>query len=284
MKTSVISILTLAALAGPASLPFHAAAAENAGSNPAAVKNADGTQNWIWTNARAGSTNAPRETVLSFKIDGSSLTGKLSTPGSDGKPVSTPITGGKADGDSISFVVIREVNGNAVTNQYSGKISGDTLTGTIAFTRNGEPATRKWEAKNAGAKSEAASVAPPKPGYDENGNKIVNETHYKELNIADTEKLLAEHPETEILDLRPPAQYAAGHIPGAKNVDLSDKETYLNNLKPLDKNKRYLVYSVVGHFRTVRALEYFEANGVPHAAAIDGGFKAWSTANKPVEK
>ena len=44
------------------------------------------------------------------------------------------------------------------------------------------------------------------------------------------------------------------------------------------------MYSVVGHFRTVRALEYFEANGFPNAAAIDGGFKAWSTANKTVEK
>ena len=283
MKTSATSILTLslgALVSTAAWIPtLHAAEAV---SGKAGVLT-EGVHNWVWTPTNRNAT-VQRENLLSVKVSSGSLSGAISIPGADGKPASHPISNPQFENGALRFAFIREVNGNSITNEYSAKIEGDSLVGTIAFNRNGTAATRPWQAKDAGARTEAAAVTPPKPGYDENGNKIVNETHYKELNIADTEKLLAEHPETVILDLRPPAQYAAGHIPGAKNADLSDKETYLENLKPLDKNKRYLVYSVVGHFRTVRALEYFEANGFPHAAAIDGGFKAWSTANKPVEK
>lgn len=270
MKPSVKSLLTLGVFVAHSALVSSALAASASG-------------NWIWV-SNGRSATVPKENILSLQASGSTLTGKISAPGTDGKPADTAITAGKVNGDEISFALIREVNGSPVTNLYSGKIAGDTLTGTISFNRNGETQSRKWEAKNAGSRTEAAAVAPPKPGYDENGNKIVNETHYKEVTVDEAAKILADHPETVVLDLRPPSNFTAGHIPGAKNVDLSDKETYLENLKPLDKTKRYLVYSVVGHFRTVRALEYFEANGFPVAAAIDGGFKAWSTAGKPVEK
>lgn len=49
-----------------------------------------------------------------------------------------------------------------------------------------------------------------------------------------------------ILDIRRPADYAAGHIPGAKNIfwlDLLKPE----NLKKLPKDKKIVVYCYVGH-------------------------------------
>lgn len=104
------------------------------------------------------------------------------------------------------------------------------------------------------------------------------------LPIPEAEKFLADHPDAIILDLRPPENYAAGHLPGATNDDVTDDATYKSVLAALDKTKWYLVHSVVGHFRTVRALEYFEANGFEHAAAIDGGYQAWGTAGKPIVK
>ncbi|MDB6111023.1 MAG: hypothetical protein JWR69_2773, partial [Pedosphaera sp.] len=70
----------------------------------------------------------------------------------------------------------------------------------------------------------------------------------------------------------------------AKNYDVSDEATYKEVLAPLDKSKWYLAHSIIGHFRTVRALEYFEAHGFEHVAAIDGGYKAWVDAGKPVVK
>ncbi|HZP06204.1 MAG TPA: hypothetical protein VFB43_14985 [Terracidiphilus sp.] len=61
-----------------------------------------------------------------FHVDGSTLTGKISSPRGD-----TDITDGKVDGDNISFTQKVSFNGNDLTINYSGKADGDT----IKFTR-----------------------------------------------------------------------------------------------------------------------------------------------------
>jgi rhodanese-related sulfurtransferase len=243
---------------------------------------ADADGNWIWTTpGRNG--GAPRETVLSLKTDGSTLTGKVSTPGREGKVVDTPISDGKVDGNNISFTVIRVFNGNTNTIAYAGTAADGQITGKIETVRNGETQSRDWLAKNAGDKTEAATAPAPKPGYDENGHKIVNETHYKEISVDDAGKFLADHPDAIIIDARSPREFAAGHLPNAKNYNLTDDDKYKDVLATItDKTKWYIVHSAVGHYRTVRALEYFEANGFEHAVAIDGGFKAWKDAGKTV--
>lgn len=247
---------------------------------------ANATGNWLWTTpGRNG--GAERQSILSLKVDGSTLTGKISTPGRDGKPADSSISNGKIDGDTISFDLVREVNGNSITTSYKGTVSDSQITGKIETVRNGETQSRDWTAKNAGEQTEATAVAviAPKPGYDENGHKIVNETHYKEVSVDDAAKFLAEHPDAIIIDARAPKEFAAGHLPHAKNYNLTDDAAYKDVLATItDKTKWYLVNSAVGHYRTVRALEYFEANHFEHAVALDGGFAAWKKAGQPVEQ
>ena len=247
---------------------------------------ADADGNWVWTTpGRNG--GAERQSVLSLKTDGTQLTGKISTPGRDGKPTDTSIADGKVDGDNISFGIVRQFNGNSVTINYTGTISGGQISGKIETVRDGETQSRDWLAKNAGDQTEAAAVTviAPKPGYDENGHKIVNETHYKEISVPDAVQFLADHPDAIIIDARSPREFAAGHLPNAKNYNLTDDATYKDVLATItDKTKWYLVHSAVGHYRTVRALEYFEANGFEHAVAIDGGYAAWAKAGQPTIK
>ena len=242
--------------------------------------------NWIWTTpGRNGGVE--RQSVLSLKVDGSTLNGKISSPGRDGKPADAAITNGKIDGDTLSFDIVREANGNSIITSYKGIVSGSQITGKIETIRNGETQSRDWVAKNAGEQTEAVAVAvvAPKPGYDENGHKIVNETHYKEVSVEGAAKFLAEHPDAIIIDARAPKEFAAGHLPHAKNYNLTDDATYKDVLTTItDKTKWYLVNSAVGHYRTVRALEYFEANHFEHAVALDGGFAAWKKAGQPVEQ
>jgi rhodanese-related sulfurtransferase len=251
-----------------------------------AAQGSDTDGNWIWTTpGRNG--GAPRESVLSLKTDGSTLTGKISSPGRDGRPADTQIADGKADGNAISFDVIRIFNGNTNKTAYSGTLANGQITGTIQTVRNGEAQSRDWTAKNAGDQSEATAVTviPPKPGYDENGHKIVNETHYKEISVAEAVQFIADHPDAIIIDARSPGEYAAGHLANAKNYNLTDDDKYKEVLATItDKTKWYIVHSAVGHYRTVRALEYFEANGFEHAVAIDGGYAAWVKAGQPTVK
>jgi rhodanese-related sulfurtransferase len=247
---------------------------------------ADADGHWIWTTP--GRNGGPaRESVLTLKVDGAQLTGKISAPGRDGKPADTQITNGKVDGQNISFEVVRVFNENTNITTYTGTVSSGQITGKIGTVRNGQTQSRDWLAKNAGEQTDAAAitVVPPKPGYDENGHKIVNETHYKEIPVAEAVKFLAEHPDAIIIDARSPEEYAAGHLPNAKNYNLTDDATYKDVLATItDKSKWYIVHSAVGHYRTVRALEYFEANHFEHVVAIDGGYRAWREAGQQVVK
>jgi hypothetical protein len=109
---------------------------------------ADGT--WIWsTPGRNG--GADRTNTLTLKADGPKLTGKLSAPGRGGPTADTSISEGKVDGDTVSFLLVREQNGNSSTNKYSGKIAGEKITGKIETSRDGETQSRDWEATRSGS-------------------------------------------------------------------------------------------------------------------------------------
>ena len=80
----------------------------------------DGT--WTWsTPGRNGGPD--RTTTLTIKTENSKLTGKISAPGRGAQAAETPISEVKLDRDTISFLQIRENNGNSNTNKYSGKIT-----------------------------------------------------------------------------------------------------------------------------------------------------------------
>lgn len=78
-------------------------------------------------NAQVQGRNGNTQTlVFDFKVDGATLTGKVTTPRGD-----TDITNGKVDGDNISFDTVLNFNGNEFKITYTGKADGDT----IKFTR-----------------------------------------------------------------------------------------------------------------------------------------------------
>ena len=114
-------------------------------------KKADPAGTWIWSTA--GRNGGPdRTNTLVLKVEGDKITGKLSAPGRGGQANDTEIKDATLKGDELSFVVVREFNGNSLTNKYSGKITGDTLKGKMEFERNGEAQSRDWEAKRAAMK------------------------------------------------------------------------------------------------------------------------------------
>ena len=115
---------------------------------------ADVAGTWTWTTP--GRNGGPdRTNTLTLKIDASKqLTGKITTPRRGGQTADTDITDGKLDGDNVSFAVVREFNGNSMTNKYTGTVSADTITGKVQFNRNGEDQSRDWTAKRAAASAD----------------------------------------------------------------------------------------------------------------------------------
>jgi hypothetical protein len=114
----------------------------------AALFAADPSGTWKWTQPSRGGSGSPRESTLVLAAKDGKLTGKLTTPGRGGDPVSTEISNAVVKGDTISFSVEREFNGNKFVTKYSGKLSGDTITGEAESPgRDGQTMKREWVAK-----------------------------------------------------------------------------------------------------------------------------------------
>jgi hypothetical protein len=86
-----------------------------------------------WTGQVEG-RNGTQTQIIMLKADGSALTGNIQ--GARGGPVD--ISNGTIDGNNVSFTVVREFQGNKVTQEFKGMISGGQLKLTVSGGR-GEP-------------------------------------------------------------------------------------------------------------------------------------------------
>jgi phage shock protein E len=101
------------------------------------------------------------------------------------------------------------------------------------------------------------------------------------VGLDEAEKLIADK-QVVILDVRTPAEFAAGHIAGATNLDFHDKD-FQAKLEKLNKNQTYLVHCAVGG-RSARAVKLMSQHEFKSVYDLKGGIQAWQKAGKPVEK
>lgn len=84
-----------------------------------------------------------------------------------------------------------------------------------------------------------------------------------------------------VLDVRPPEEYAAGHVAGAINVPLSALEQHLAQLDP---TKEVVAYCRGPHcVLAFDAVAKLRANGI-NARRLEDGYPEWQTAGLPVER
>ena len=84
-----------------------------------------------------------------------------------------------------------------------------------------------------------------------------------------------------LVDVCEPAEFAAGHATGARNVPLGSIETAKN----LPSNKALpLVVMCASGARSMRAAALLRKAGYENAVPVAGGNAAWREANLPIEK
>ncbi|HYE35569.1 rhodanese-like domain-containing protein [Methylocaldum sp.] len=105
--------------------------------------------------------------------------------------------------------------------------------------------------------------------------------HIKEVNLEEAKALIGKAP---ILDVREPAEYAGGALPGAVNIPRGVLEFKIDS-HPAFQNRRdaeILVYCQTGG-RSALATEALRKLGYENAVSLAGGFKLWQESGRPVE-
>ena len=76
-----------------------------------------------------------------------------------------------------------------------------------------------------------------------------------------------------VLDVRTPAEFAGGHLPGAVNLDIQARD-FLTRLGGLDRGKSYLVYCRSGN-RSTKAAQAMERMEFPRVYHMREGMIGW---------
>lgn len=85
-----------------------------------------------------------------------------------------------------------------------------------------------------------------------------------------------------ILDVRTPAEYAEGHLEGAKLLDYINAEAFDAGVKTLDKANIYYIYCRSGR-RSHGACEKMKAQGFK-VYDMEGGYLNWTKLGLPIVK
>ncbi|MCE0459496.1 rhodanese-like domain-containing protein (plasmid) [Curtobacterium sp. C1] len=95
-----------------------------------------------------------------------------------------------------------------------------------------------------------------------------------EVSVDDLDVLV----DRKVLDVREPDEYAAGHVPGARNVPLATVREHVDALR--DAGPVHVICQ--SGRRSAQATEALQSAGVD-AVNVAGGTSAWVAAGKPVE-
>lgn len=89
-------------------------------------------------------------------------------------------------------------------------------------------------------------------------------------------------PDLVVLDVRTAAEFAAGHVPGARNVSHELLQSRIGELSGL-RDKQVVLYCRSGR-RTLLAEDVLRKAGFTRLAHLEGDYLAWESEHRPVER
>jgi rhodanese-related sulfurtransferase len=102
---------------------------------------------------------------------------------------------------------------------------------------------------------------------------LASAAHVREIDI---EALAASSTDGMILDVREPAEYSRGHIPGAVNLPQAD---LASRLAEIPRNRPLILVCERGT-RSYRVAQFLIQMGVDQVVSLRGGTAAWRAAGK----
>lgn len=87
--------------------------------------------------------------------------------------------------------------------------------------------------------------------------------------------------EVTLLDVRTPEEYAEGHLPDAKLLDIH-APNFVDEMERLPKSGRYAIYCRAGH-RSKTALEIANKVGITNVVHLAPGIVQWIAEDREIE-
>lgn len=113
-------------------------------------------------------------------------------------------------------------------------------------------------------------------------NKPATESTPDHADALQAAEFIKKKPQTIVVDVRTPDEFATGHIKGAINVDFKGAD-FEAEVKKLDPSKTYLIHCRSGG-RSTSSLGTFSKLGFHHVIHLDGGMMGWGKEQLPIEK
>ncbi|MFA5997598.1 MAG: rhodanese-like domain-containing protein [Candidatus Paceibacterota bacterium] len=88
--------------------------------------------------------------------------------------------------------------------------------------------------------------------------------------------------EVKVIDVRTPAEFAEGHIEGARNIDIHN-DAFQGIVRELPNDETYIVTCKSGG-RSAQACSSMQEEGIMGAINLEGGMTAWEQAGLPIVK
>ncbi len=111
---------------------------------------------------------------------------------------------------------------------------------------------------------------------------LVNKNAGGSSKVSPTEAVqLINREKAVLIDVSETAEYASGHVAGAKNVPLGSLEA--SNDLPKNKTLPLVLVCPTGA-RAARAVDMLKKRGFEKTRVLAGGLRAWREANLPIEK
>ena len=103
------------------------------------------------------------------------------------------------------------------------------------------------------------------------------------IEINDAAELLSNDKSVVVLDVRTPAEYAAGHIENAINIDINT-EDFSQRVALLDRDRTYIVHCAlnVPNGRAANSLSVMKEMEFKNLLDLQGGIAAWQENSLPL--
>ena len=88
--------------------------------------------------------------------------------------------------------------------------------------------------------------------------------------------------EAQLIDVRTPKEYMAGHLINSKNIDIKSAD-FMSKIETLDKSQPVYVYCRSGK-RSANASTKLKKAGFTKIYDLDGGYLAWTKQNLETEE